>query len=47
MKLPNLAEMLGEAGEAKHFSIGRVTPLVGWWRRALAAEPGPAVGCPA
>ena len=37
-ELPKLAEMLSEAGEAKHFSIGRVTPLVGWWRRALAAD---------
>jgi len=36
-KLPDLARMLGEAGEAKNFSIGRVNPLLAWWRRVLAA----------
>jgi lipid II:glycine glycyltransferase (peptidoglycan interpeptide bridge formation enzyme) len=35
--LPDLARMLGEAGVAKQFSIGRVTPLMAWWRRVLAA----------
>ncbi len=36
-QLPELARMLGEAGEAKNFSIGRVNPLLAWWRRVLAA----------
>ena len=36
-KLPDLARMLGEAGQAKNFSIGRVNPLLAWWRRVLAA----------
>jgi lipid II:glycine glycyltransferase (peptidoglycan interpeptide bridge formation enzyme) len=36
-QLPELARMLGEAGDAKNFSIGRVTPLLAWWRRVLAA----------
>jgi lipid II:glycine glycyltransferase (peptidoglycan interpeptide bridge formation enzyme) len=35
--LPDLARMLGEAGDVKHFSIGRVDPLLAWWRRVLAA----------
>ena len=35
--LPELARMLGEAGDAKNFSIGHVTPLMAWWRRVLAA----------
>jgi lipid II:glycine glycyltransferase (peptidoglycan interpeptide bridge formation enzyme) len=36
-RLPDLARMLGEAGEAKNFSIGHVNPLLAWWRRVLAA----------
>ena len=36
-QLPDLARMLGEAGEAKNFSIGRVNPLLAWWRRVLGA----------
>jgi len=35
--LPDLARMLGEAAETKHFSMGNVGPLRAWWRRALAA----------
>jgi lipid II:glycine glycyltransferase (peptidoglycan interpeptide bridge formation enzyme) len=35
--LPELARMLGEAAETKHFSVGRVAALIGWWRRVLAA----------
>ncbi len=35
--LPELARMLGEAAETKHFSVGRVGALIGWWRRALGA----------
>jgi lipid II:glycine glycyltransferase (peptidoglycan interpeptide bridge formation enzyme) len=36
--LPDLARMLGDAAETKNFSVGRVDPLIGWWRRVLAAE---------
>jgi lipid II:glycine glycyltransferase (peptidoglycan interpeptide bridge formation enzyme) len=35
--LLDLARMLGDAAGAKHFSIGRVTALLAWWRRVLAA----------
>jgi lipid II:glycine glycyltransferase (peptidoglycan interpeptide bridge formation enzyme) len=35
--LPELARMLGEAAETKHFSMGNVAPLIAWWRRALGA----------
>jgi len=37
--LPDLARMLGDAAETKHFYMGNVAPLVAWWRRALAADP--------
>lgn len=35
--LPDLARMLGDAAETKHFYMGNVAPLVAWWRRATGA----------
>lgn len=35
--LPELARMLGDAAASKHFNVGRVGALIGWWRRALGA----------
>jgi lipid II:glycine glycyltransferase (peptidoglycan interpeptide bridge formation enzyme) len=36
--LPDLARMNEDAAAAKHFNIGRITPLMAWWRRSLEAR---------